>query len=160
HYYEGRLRPPAAYALGLVPWWGRAGSAARAMANAVTQSRSAASALKRIAGVAPERGLPRFAARTFRDWFRARPVDTDGRPVLLWPDPFTNLFQPEVGIAAVEVLEAAGFRVRLPGRWLCCGRPLYDFGMLNLARRQLRGILDALSMELEAGVPVVGLEPS
>ena len=84
----------------------------------------------------------------------------NGRPVLLWPDTFTNFFQPEIARAAVDVLEAAGCRVSIPRRTLCCGRPLYDFGMLDLARRQLRQVLEHLRPETEAGVPVVGLEPS
>jgi Fe-S oxidoreductase len=65
-----------------------------------------------------------------------------------------------VAIAATEVLEAAGFDVAIPARPLCCGRPLYDYGMLRLARRQLRQILGALRADIEAGTPVVALEPS
>jgi Fe-S oxidoreductase len=80
--------------------------------------------------------------------------------VLLWADTFNNHFHPEVAIAAVEVLEAAGFEVVVPERALCCGRPLYDYGMLRLARRQLHQILDALRPEIEAGTQVVALEPS
>ena len=80
--------------------------------------------------------------------------------VLLWPDTFTNFFQPEIARAAVAVLEAAGHRVTIPRRVLCCGRPLYDFGMLDLARRQLRQILETLRQEIATGLPVVGLEPS
>jgi Fe-S oxidoreductase len=80
--------------------------------------------------------------------------------VILWPDTFTNHFEPEVAQAAVEVLEDAGYRVELPRSSLCCGRPLYDYGMLNLAKRQLRQILDTMRPQIEKGVPVVGLEPS
>lgn len=87
-------------------------------------------------------------------------MDGERGRVLLWPDTFNNVFRPETARAAVEVLEAAGFRVALPPRILCCGRPLYDFGMLDLAERQLRQVLDALRDDLRAGVPVVGLEPS
>jgi Fe-S oxidoreductase len=60
----------------------------------------------------------------------------------------------------VAVLEDAGYRVRIPSRSLCCGRPLYDYGMLTLAKRLLRQILDTLRADIRAGVPVVGLEPS
>ena len=78
---------------------------------------------------------PRFAAETFAAWFRGHvPRDESAPAVLLWPDTFTNYFEPAVGIAAVEVLEAAGFRVMLPGRPVCCGRPLHDYGMLDLAQ--------------------------
>jgi Fe-S oxidoreductase len=79
---------------------------------------------------------------------------------VLWPDTFTNLFDPEVGKSAVEVLDAAGFALELPRAGLCCGRPLYDFGMLGMAKRALRRLLDALSEPIAAGVPVVVLEPS
>jgi len=58
------------------------------------------------------------------------------------------------------VLEAAGYRVEIPPRSLCCGRPLYDFGMLDLAVRQLRQILETLRPWIREGIPVVGLEPS
>ncbi len=80
--------------------------------------------------------------------------------VLLWPDTFNNYFQPSTARAAVEVLEAAGFRVTIPQANLCCGRPLYDFGMLDRAERLLLDILDQLEPEIEAGIPVIGLEPS
>jgi len=78
----------------------------------------------------------------------------------LWPDTFNNYFLPNTARAAVTVLENAGFRVELPQGSLCCGRPLYDFGMLDRAENLLLRILDALAPEIEAGVPVVGLEPS
>jgi Fe-S oxidoreductase len=80
--------------------------------------------------------------------------------VLLWPDTFNNYFHPSTARAAVEVLEAAGYRVLLPQTNLCCGRPLYDFGMLDRAESLLLNILDELAPEIEAGIPVVGLEPS
>lgn len=60
----------------------------------------------------------------------------------------------------MEVLEAAGFQVLVPKPWLCCGRPLYDYGMLDTAERWLRRILRTLKTEIEQGIPVVGLEPS
>ncbi|HSF38745.1 MAG TPA: FAD-binding and (Fe-S)-binding domain-containing protein [Thermoanaerobaculia bacterium] len=153
HYYQGRLRPRSAYALGLVPWWARLASLAPGTSNSLLRTGFA----KWIGGIAPGRQLPSFAAETFRKGFLPRGGDPD---VLLWPDTFTNFFQPEIAKAAVEVLEAAGLRVGIPRRVLCCGRPLYDFGMLDLARRQLRQILDSLRPEIEAGIPLVGLEPS
>jgi Fe-S oxidoreductase len=105
--------------------------------------------------------VPRFARPTLRAWFAGHaPLHPDGPPVLLWPDTFTNHFEPEVGIAAVGILEAAGHRVLLPERPLCCGRPLYDYGMLTLARRYLRRVLAGIRTELADGVPVIDLEPS
>src|SRR5436305_2605856 len=157
HHYQGRLRPRSAYAMGLVPWWARLASKAPGLANAAARSRL----LRKAAGIAPQRSVPAVAQETFREWFRNRPAtEGEGDAVLLWPDTFTNFFEPEIGQAAVAVLEAAGLRVTIPRRTLCCGRPLYDFGMLDLDSRQLRQILEALRSEIMAGVPVVGLEPS
>jgi FAD/FMN-containing dehydrogenase/Fe-S oxidoreductase len=152
HHFRGRLRPRSAYSMGLAPWWARLASRAPGLANRLAEG----AVLKRLAGIHPGRRLPAFAPRTFRDGFARRP---DG-DVLLWTDTFTNFFQPGIGHAAVAVLEAAGRRVTIPEKVLCCGRPLYDFGMLDLARRQLRQVLDSLRPQIEAGIPVVGLEPS
>ena len=84
----------------------------------------------------------------------------NGPPVVLWADTFTNYFKPERGRAAVAVLEDAGFNVHVPREALCCGRPLYDYGMLDTAKSYLRRILTSLQPAIEAGVPLVGLEPS
>ncbi len=161
HYYTRRLRPRAAYALGLVPLWARPLSRAPELVNAVTQHPLFSRVLKAAAGIAPGRPLPPFAPRTYRHWLRKRsPRVSDGPQLLLWPDTFTNHFEPHIPIAATEVLEAAGFRVGIPDRWLCCGRPLYDHGMLTLAKRLLRNVLDYLRPAIRAGIPLVGLEPS
>jgi FAD/FMN-containing dehydrogenase/Fe-S oxidoreductase len=162
HYYKGRLRPVAAYALGLIYWESRLASLTPGLANFFTQTPGLSGAGKRLVGIAPQRTMPAFAAQTFRQWFANRPSrNVNGPRVILWPDTFTNHFEPEVGKAAVEVLEAAGYGVELPrGGPLCCGRPLYDYGMLDLAKRQLRQILDRMQTEIQAGIPVVGLEPS
>jgi len=156
HHYRGRPRPVQAYAMGLIPWWARLGARAPGVVNALTQGPVSA-LLKRLAGIAPGRVLPALAPRTFRQQFTPA---GDGPAVLLWPDTFTDYFEPAIGRAAVAVLAAAGFRVTIPRAPLCCGRPLYDFGMLGLARRQLRRILISLRDEIRAGTPVVGLEPS
>src|SRR6185369_10228421 len=164
HFYQGRLRPIQAYAMGLSPWWARLGSHAPSLVNALTQNPRLADLLKTLGGIAPGRTIPTLAPQTFRSRFVSGKTDKNaggtGKPVLLWPDTFTNYFHPEIGIAAVDVLTAAGFRVTIPRQVLCCGRPLYDFGMLDLARRQLRQILDALRPEIRAGIPLVVLEPS
>jgi Fe-S oxidoreductase len=80
--------------------------------------------------------------------------------VLLWPDTLNNYFHSETAEAAVEVLEQAGFIVRVPGKVACCGRPLYDFGLLDRAKKLLLEILDMLEVEIQAGIPIVVLEPS
>ncbi len=175
HYYEGRLRPRSAYAFGNVDLWARLASHAPGLVNLTTQLPFLRDIAKFVAGVAPERNIPTFAPETFRSWFhrthrwksgasaprQPREVSGASAPeVLLWPDTFNNYFHPETAKAAVEVLEAAGYRVILPQANLCCGRPLYDFGMLDRAESLLLNILDELAPEIEAGIPVVGLEPS
>ena len=160
HHYARRLRPRSAYTLGLIYWWARAASRAPRLVNAAAQGPPLAGVLKRLAGVAPERELPRFAPETFRTWFTKRGPTSEGTDVVLWPDTFTNHFHPEVGRAAVEVLEAAGLRPTLPSRPLCCGRPLYDWGMLDLAKRLLRQTLETLRPQIRNGVPLLALEPS
>ncbi|MGH9102169.1 MAG: (Fe-S)-binding protein, partial [Acidimicrobiales bacterium] len=161
HYYKGRLRPASAYAMGLIPLWARAASLAPRVANAVARNERSGALLKSLGGIAPQRGVPSFARRTFTSWFRGRrEVNPAGDPVLLFPDTFTNCFHPEIAVAATEVLEAAGRRVVVPAASLCCGRPLYDYGMLDLAERFLRRILDQLRPHITAGVPMVVLEPS
>ncbi len=105
--------------------------------------------------------MPAFAPQTFKAWFGQREKHNEGKPqVVLWPDTFSNHFHPDAAKAAVEVLEAAGLQVLVPAMSLCCGRPLYDFGMLDTAKNQLSEILVALQPWIEAGIPVVGLEPS
>jgi Fe-S oxidoreductase len=161
HYYKGRVRPRQAYALGLIPLWARVAAHAPDLINGLTHLPILSRALKSIGGIAPDRDAPRFAERTFTDWFAQHQArHPTGDPVLVWPDTFTNFFEPDIGIAAVHVLESAGFRPFVPGRILCCGRPFYDYGMLTLARRYLRDVLDELRPQIHAGVPVIGLEPS
>lgn len=156
HYYAWRPRPPQHYAVGLIFRWARLASRAPRLANRV------AALAKTGVGVAPQRELPSLAPETFRTWFSRRPppAAAAGERVLLWPDTFTNYFAPERGRAAVAALEAAGFRVEIPSRVLCCGRPLYDCGMLPAAKRQLRHVVSELREEIRAGTTVVGLEPS
>jgi Fe-S oxidoreductase len=161
HYYARRRRPAHQYVLGLIPWWGAVAARTPRLANALAHS-PLAPAGKRMLGIAEQREAPRFALQTFRKWFDTRrgPEAGPRGRVVLWPDTFTDLFEPEVGKAAVAVLEGAGFAVEIPRRRLCCGRPLYDFGMLGAAKRTMRRVLDEISHEIEAGSPVVVLEPS
>ncbi|MEP6599795.1 MAG: FAD-linked oxidase C-terminal domain-containing protein [Actinomycetota bacterium] len=157
--YRRRLRPGSHYALGWLPRWARLASRAPRLVNATLRMKSLAAMAKRLGGVDQRRRLPRFAEQTFRAWFADHPVAT-GDPVLLWVDTFTNHFTPSVGQAAVQVLEAAGYSVRVPDRAVCCGLTWISTGQLDGARRQLRRTLDALAPAIAAGTPIVGLEPS
>jgi Fe-S oxidoreductase len=161
HYYEGRLRPRHAYSMGLIYWWARLAAWMPNVVNVFSQAPILRDVAKWLGGIAPERSMPAFAQQTFKEWFSQRGVRNDGKPqLLLWPDTFNNHFHPEVGKATVEVLEAAGYQVVVPMASLCCGRPLYDFGMLDKAKMLLRQILDTLRPQIQAGIPIVGMEPS
>jgi len=160
HRYAGRLRPRQAYALGLIDKVARVAALEPELFNALATIPPFAQGLKLAAGITQRRALPRFAPVTFRSWFSARGSRRRARQVVLWPDTFTNAFHPDVGVAAVELLERAGFEVLVPAGHVCCGRPLYDYGMLRLARRYLRRCLASLAPALERGLPIVGLEPS
>jgi FAD/FMN-containing dehydrogenase/Fe-S oxidoreductase len=161
HYYQGRLRPRAAYAMGWIYWWARLGSHMPRLVNAITSNRALSAIAKTLGGIATARRVPTIATESFVSWFRRRsPAAYGGPPVILWPDTFNNYFRPAAARDAVTVLEAAGCSVRIPQRPLCCGRPLYDFGFLSLAKSQLEQILDTLRPDIRAGVPIIGLEPS
>jgi FAD/FMN-containing dehydrogenase/Fe-S oxidoreductase len=163
--YRRRPRPASHYSLGWLPRWAalttRSPRLAR-LANAALRFAPAAALAKRLGGIDARRDLPRFAPRSFRQWFAGRrpgPAASRG-PVLLWVDTFTNAFSPEVGQAAVAVLEAAGYEVTVTRQNVCCGLTWVSTGQLDGARRQLRRTLRALGPALDAGTPVVGLEPS
>jgi FAD/FMN-containing dehydrogenase/Fe-S oxidoreductase len=162
HYYAGlHFRPRSAYAIGLIYWWSRIASHVPRLANFLTHAPGLQRAFKALGGVSRARTLPRFAEVPFAKWWKQRvPRNEGSTDVILWADTFNNYFKPETAVAAVEVLEDAGFHVIVPERPLCCGRPLYDYGWLDRAKKQLLQILDALRPHLRAGTCVVGLEPS
>jgi Fe-S oxidoreductase len=147
--------------MGLIYWWARLASKLPRTANFVSHAPGLSWLFKRLGGVAIERDVPRFAVEPFKRWWKRRPRVAAGRPkVILWPDTFNNYLMPSTCIAAVEVLEAAGFEVVVPEASLCCGRPLYDYGFLDRAKTLLRQTLAELRDDIERGVPLVGLEPS
>ena len=160
-YYKRRLRPLAAYSMGLIMFWARIAKRVPGLVNALTQTPGLRRIVALLGGLSSKRELPAFAPQTFADWFARRPaVNPDGDPVVLFPDTFNNFLHPEPAKAAVEVLEDAGFRVIVPEAQLCCGRPLYDYGMLDTAKRFWGRTLRILRPHIQAGTPVVGLEPS
>jgi FAD/FMN-containing dehydrogenase/Fe-S oxidoreductase len=161
HYWVGRLRPLSAYAFGWIDKWARAAACVPSVMNSLTRSSLAQSIAKRVLGIHSDRKIPALAEQTFRSWFTRRAVANESLPkVLLWPDTFNNYLRPQTAIAAVEVLEKTGYRVEIPRRHLCCGRPLYDQGFLGMAKSYLLRILDNLREGIEAGTSLVVLEPS
>lgn len=161
HYYDGRMRPLRAFAFGNIDRWARISSLAPRATNFFAQLPLLANVMKRALCIHPSRSLPKLAAKTFKQQVRGlvQPALPKG-DVLLWADTFNNYFHPETALAAHKVLSTAGFRVHVPRQHLCCGRPLYDFGLLDSARKYLLHVLAVLKPYLKAAMPVVVLEPS
>lgn len=157
--YRGRLRPATHYTLGRLPRWAALAGRAPRVVNTLAKLPGVASAGLTLAGVDRRRRVPEFAPRTFRRWFADTAAErrTDGEPVLLFVDTFTEYFTPEVAIAAVRVLEAAGRRVCVTEKQQCCGLTWITTGQLDTARKILGRTISAL---FPAGMPIVGLEPS
>ncbi|HSU07910.1 MAG TPA: FAD-binding and (Fe-S)-binding domain-containing protein, partial [Pseudonocardia sp.] len=187
--YRGRRRPAAHYSMGALPRWldlvGRLPARVVDALNAAARG-SLGAVAKRVGGIAPERAIPPIARRRFtrRGGLAASTVGSGVRSMvallhshrskatmlsspgadrprlLLWPDTFTDHFDPAVAADAVAVLEALGYAVELPPRTVCCALTWTTTGQVDAARRVLRRSLRTIEPWLAAGVPVVGLEPS
>jgi len=174
HYYETNHRPLREVGIGNLDLWLGTASHLPGLVNLATQIPGLRDLAKLMAAMPAQRRIPALAPQTFKQWWerrqdphkngRSRRPDganpREGRSVLLWADTFNNHFFPSTAKAAVEVLEAAGFEVAVPRAHLCCGRPLYDLGMLDRAKDLLLRIMDELRPEIEAATPIVVLEPS
>ncbi len=164
HFYEGKVRPRDAYAMGLIGWWGELASKMPALANTFSSAPLSAAILKAAAGVHQERTLPKFAAEPFDAWFRRRrpavPAEAARGEVVLYPDAFNNYFYPNTLKAALQVLERFGYRVRLPAGKVPEIRPAIHYGMLDLAEHTLLKAVGQLHPFVVRGVPVIILEPS
>ncbi|SFF42827.1 FAD/FMN-containing dehydrogenase [Actinacidiphila alni] len=182
HHYRHRPRPRAHYAMGWLPVWLRAAAPLARPLNALVRFRPLARLVKRFGGVADERAIPELASETFTRWWESRALpggagtlpdvfrdresaESEARPdprrtVVLWPDTFTDHLSPEVGRAAVRVMEAAGLRVLIPPAAVCCGLTWVSTGQLGHAKAVMRRTLDRLAPVLDAGLPLVVLEPS
>jgi Fe-S oxidoreductase/FAD/FMN-containing dehydrogenase len=153
HYYEKHARPRQAHSMGRIGEWAPLAGRFPGFSNFLSQNRL----LKSVAGIAPQRAVPRLAGQTYRASFKKGV--SSGEPVVLFDDTFNNHFRPRTAIAAQRVLEAAGCEVELPREHICCGRPYYDYGMLDAAKAALGKAMQVLGPRLEAGARVVVLEP-
>jgi Fe-S oxidoreductase len=168
--YKGRPHPLHHYIFGFADRLARYGSLAPSLTNAILNGTLTSPLVKRIAGVARERQLPRLAAKSYQ---KARSVAQESLQtptnlvqnsaplqVVLWPDTWNNYYHPQALSAAESVLSQAGFQVVVPRGHICCGRPLYDFGLLDAARSYLSRVLDRMAPQIEAEIPFIFLEPS
>jgi FAD/FMN-containing dehydrogenase/Fe-S oxidoreductase len=177
--YKHRPHPLHHYIFGFADKLARLGSIFPALTNVILTS----PLIKRVIGVAQERTMPRLAAKSYRNTHSSSGETTNvprpsimqnaARPegqlaarqiqpqvVVLWPDTWNNYYHPQTLAAAERILTQAGFRVQVPKSHICCGRALYDFGMLGAARAYLAKVFDRMAAEIDAGFPFIFLEPS
>nr|WP_240647952.1 FAD-binding oxidoreductase [Pararobbsia silviterrae] len=165
HYYERHRRPRQAWMMGRIGQWAPLAARLPWLVNFATSFGPLASLSKRVAGVALKRPIPAFSSRPFRSMAASkkriaeRRAGTRARRVILWVDTFNDHFTPDIAQAATEVLAALGYEVVLPRKRLCCGRPLYDFGLVDQARELLREVIHEFADDIRQGTPLVGLEP-
>ena len=159
--YRNRIRPRSHYALGWLPRWGRLITRARLLPGLINFG-TAAPGLRNLvrwtAGVDQRRRLPRFASVPARK--RVTAPESNGDPVVIWVDSFSDFFTGNAVSAAASVLAVAGYAPQVVQRPACCGLTWISTGQLDGARRQLRAALDILHPIVAAGTPVIGLEPS
>jgi FAD/FMN-containing dehydrogenase/Fe-S oxidoreductase len=176
--YEGRLHPLRHYIFGFADKIARLGSMMPGLTNAILNRRLTSPLIKRIAGVAKQRKFPQLAPRPYVKGRSASTLatnlgapgpshlgtwdtaETSSKLVVLWPDTWNNYYHPQSLAAAESVLAEAGFRVHIPKGHICCGRPLYDFGLLDHARAYLANVLDRMEPQIQSGLPFIFLEPS
>jgi Fe-S oxidoreductase len=178
-HFKGRLHPLNHYIFGFADKLARWGSLTPTLTNAILTGPLTSPIIKRIAGVAQQRQLPKLAPHSYQ---HSRVPETLGAPglasetweskhvsspdsigrqaVVLWSDTWNNYYHPQTLAAAETVLTAAGFQVETPKGHICCGRPLYDFGLLDSARKYLSSVLDRMAQNIDAGLPFIFLEPS
>jgi FAD/FMN-containing dehydrogenase/Fe-S oxidoreductase len=159
HFYARRAHPLREHLFGHIDWWAIAAARMPRLVNALSSIGPIARPLQAAVGIAPERRMPRFAFEPFQHWMARHPPRSEGSRVVLWSDTFTNYFYPQVGRAAVHVLEHLGYHVIVPPQ-TCCGRPLYDFGLLESAREHLHAVFELLADERYSDAPLIVLEPS
>ncbi|MCC6346181.1 MAG: FAD-binding oxidoreductase, partial [Nitrospirales bacterium] len=161
HYYKHRLRPRAAYAMGLIGFWNGAASRLPGVVNFLNRAPGLRAAAKTLAGISPERSLPEYAPATFLSGFaRSSGRNGQGEEVLLYPDYLNDCFYPESLAAAADILTRWGFRVVLPPKRPPALRPLLHYGMLSLAQREMLKAIELLYPFARRGVPLLFLEPS
>jgi FAD/FMN-containing dehydrogenase/Fe-S oxidoreductase len=162
HYYEEHSHSLRDYAFGRMDQWARLAhlvpGVSTRLVNAAMRLPGAAYVTRSLLQISPRRTLPKFASSSYQSSLHSS--KQQGMPVVLWPDTWNNYFHPQALRAAEKVLKAAGLAPQTPREHVCCGRPLYDFGMLDKARAYLRVILERFAAEIDEGLPFLFLEPS
>jgi len=161
HYHQAHGTPLRARMFAQVAKLSRAAAMIAPFANWVQELPFVRGLMERRLGIDRRRPLPRYAEQTFDAWWRLHraPPHAPRGEVALFVDTFANYQEPEVARAAVRVLEAFGYRVRVP-TLRCCGRPMISKGLLREARENADFNVRALAPVARQGIPIIGLEPS
>jgi FAD/FMN-containing dehydrogenase/Fe-S oxidoreductase len=161
HYYRANGLPIRNRIFGRIAELSKLGSRFAPVSNFIACSRINRWLMDRFLGIDSRRPLPAYSSETFVDWFNARQRRSEAPrgSVVLFNDTFVNYNTPEIGRAAVELLESAGYRVELVDK-KCCGRPLISKGMLAEAKEHAAWNVAQLKPWVDRGVAIVGLEPS
>ena len=169
--YKGKFHPLPHYVFGFADKAARFGSLMPGLTNFVLSNSVTGPLIKRMTGVAQQRQMPRLARQSYkalhaadRKNVAAASTAPEGRPappkVVLWADTWNNYYHPQTLAAAERVLTQAGFHVETTPGHICCGRPLYDFGLLESARSYLANVFERVGPQIDAGMPFIFLEPS
>ncbi|MFQ6026041.1 MAG: FAD-binding and (Fe-S)-binding domain-containing protein, partial [Dehalococcoidia bacterium] len=163
NYYQVNGRPLRTRIFAHINRINRLGSQFAPLSNWSTRNPVGRLVSRMLLGIHPRRRLPAFVSQSFPQWFNSRagsrPAQTSKGTVALFNDTFMNYNYPEIGIAAVELLEAAGYRVELANAQ-CCGRPMISKGLLDVAAANARYNVDLMHAYADQGIPIIGCEPS
>lgn len=160
-YYEKNGVPIRSRFFGMMPVVTRRITGKRAkVVNWVNRQKPIRALMDKAMGISSRRELPAFAEEPFTDWFPKQTWRKDGPGVVLFADTFTNYNHPEIARAAAELFDRAGFAVQVASPKACCGRPMLSKGLLKEARAQALNALSELLPLAQAGLPIVGFEPS
>lgn len=164
--YRGRLRPITHYTLGWLPRWARLARPIAPLVNAVLKAPGVKQVALRLGGIDPRRDIPLFArsstrgrARTAQRRREPHRITPHGNSIVLWGDSFTDSFEPSIIDDVHALLTELGFHVITPAP-VCCGLTWISTGQLDAAKKRLTTLVAELWPYVEAGVPIVGVEPS
>ena len=162
HYQARHGVPLRSRMFGAMALTNAAGSKVPGIANALYKNKTFRRILDQVVNIDQRRELPLLADETFQQWFKRRPAPPSAPrgPVILWDDCHISYHEPDIGVAAVNILEAAGYEVKLIKGRRCCARPMISKGLLKQARANARHNVRLLREYARKNIPMVGIEPS
>lgn len=159
-HHEQHGTPLRSRIFGSIRFLNKLGSATAPLSNVPGRVGLLRALMERVVGIKAERPMPTFVRDNLVRWNRKRDTSAGTAGTLNWlADSFTTYTEPQIGKAAIELLETAGWSVNLAGGG-CCGRSSLSKGLLDDAKRKATGLVTSLAHDTEPGSPIVGCEPS